>query len=665
MSNDTSNNGTSAGGAPAAGPSTQPAPSGPSGKGPRRRRPLLIALAGLALAAVVAVAVWAALSVPAGPSASSADTVVLKDNVVIYDESDPAFEILAVDDGSVTVSSADALPEGSVLAVGVTEATPYGLLRTAGAAEPVEGGFRIPTTQAALTDAIESCDVHYTVSMTEAGQYETRDAKTGETVMVAPAWAGEELDNIIDHDGKWYKVQAGNEVDLKLRIDQGKVAMLFEDHIYGKVEVDWSKEAEIEATKDGEDEIEFFTKNLKPFTVNVGGFPLVFRNELSGTFSGSGGASADLLRAGLVVDKTFGYKYTSEDGFTGIHTDESQSPGIEIKPNGPALSAKGEADVEVAMTSLLYDICGIRGSVAVETEFATKVEFVEASPDDEAGVFQIPGTQLGAKGTFDAESKVPLKLDLYAHLPFNIFDGKKNEMEGSINLFDTDDAITLFDIHLPEKAAGGEGVGGGGGGTLGGDDASAETSRVVELNQTYTTKWQDVNAITFPAFTFAYPEGWTVVEESVDQGMEMVVLENADGARIVFSHLPRNPGGLGRFMSRCDIAPVASASFVPEPIQATDYSGLGEFMVAKVVCTGSLFMDEDVDYQPVEDAQPMYAVLPVSWTGTVEGLRGTPHVQFGFEYGDLISFWGSPSENGDTKRETAEIIATLSSFRVA
>lgn len=663
MSNDIPNNGAPAGGAPA------PGPSGPSGKGPRRGRPLLIALAGLALAALVAVVAWAALGVPAGPSASSADSVVLKDNVVIYDESDPAFEILAADEDSVTVSSADALPEGSVLAVGVTEATPYGLLRIVGAAEPVEGGFRIPTAQAALTDAIESCDVHYTVSMTEAGEYETRDEKTGETVMVTPAWAGDELDNLIDYDGKWYTVKAGNEVDLKLRIDHGRVVSIFEDHIYAKVEVDWSKEQEIEATKDGEDEIEFFSKNLKPFTVNVGGIPLVFKNEITATFSGSGGASADLFRAGAVLDKTFGFKYTSEDGFIGIHTDESQSPGIEIEPNGPALSAEGEADIELALTSLLYDVCGIRGSAAVETEFGAKVELIESSSSDEAGVFQIPSTQLGAKGTFDAESKVPLKLDLYAHLPFNIFDGKKNEMEGSINLFDTDDAIMLFDVHLPEKAAGGEGVGGGGGGggggTLGGDDASGEASRVVELTQTYTTKWQDVNAITYPAYTFSYPEGWTVVEEDVSQDMERVVLENADGARIVFGHLPVNPGGLGRFMGRYDIVPIAPSAFIPEPIQATDYSHLGEFMVAQAVCTGSLFMDEDVDYQPIEDARPMYAVLPTSWTGTVEGLRGTPEVQFGFEYGALIAFWGGTSEGGDTERETAEIIATLSTFRVA
>ncbi len=669
MSNDIPNNGASAGGAPAAGPSPQGASPEPSRKGPRRRKPLLIALAALALAAAAAVAVWAALGVPAAPSASSADSVVLKDNVVIYDESDPAFEILAADEDSVTVSSADALPEGSVLAVGVTEATPYGLLRTVGAAEPVEGGWRIPTAQAALTDAIESCDVHYTVSMTEAGEYETRDAKTGETVMVAPAWAGEELDNLIDYDGKWYKVQAGNEVDLKLRIEQGKVVFIFEDHVYAKAEVDWSKELEVEAheagaSKGDEDEIELFSKNLKPFTVNVGGLPLVFKNEFTATFSGSGGVSADLFRAGAVLDKTFGFKYTSDDGFIGIQTDESQSPGLEIEPNGPALSAEGDADIEFALTSLLYDVCGIRGSAAVETEFGVKAELVEASSDDEPGVFQIPGTQLGAKGTFDAQSKVPLKLDLYAHLPFNIFDGKKNEMEGSINLFDTDDAIMLFDVHLPEKDAGGEGVGGGGGGTIG-DDEEAGGSQAVELTQTYTTAWQDVNAITFPAFTFSYPSGWSVVEEDVSQASERVVLENADGARIVFSHLPKNPGGLGRFMNRYDIAPIAGSSFVAEPIQATDYSGLGDFMVARLMCTGSLFMDEDSDYQPVEDARPMYAVLPASWTGEADGLMGTPDVQFGFEYGDLIAFWGGTSESGDTDRETAEIIATLSSFRVA
>lgn len=649
---------------PSSGASSGAAPhSEPPARTPRDRKPLAIGLAALALAVLAAVAVWIALGVPAG-QASSADTVVLKDNVVIYDESDPAFTILAADEDSITVTSADALPEGSVLSAGVTDATPYGLLRIMGPAEPVEGGWRISTTQAALTDAIESCDVHFTVTMTAAGEYETRDAKTGETVMVAPAWAGEELDNLVDRDEGWYSLKAGNEVDLKLRIKDGQVSFTFADHVYAGFEMDWAQERSFESLDEaGNGEFEIFSKNLKPFTVPVGPVTLVFANELSGTLSVSGSASADVFRAGASLDKTFGFKYTSADGFIGIHEDDSESPGFEVETNGPALNLAGETEVAFSYTCLLYDLFGIRGSTGVQAEAECKAEIVDtqgAGTDLEAGVFEIPGTQIGAKGTFDAEASVPLKLDLYGHIPINIFDGAQ-ELEGSINLFDTDDTLKIFDIHLPEKGADGSGSGGSGAGGSG----SGGSTQQVSLPNTYVTTWQDVNAITYPAYTFSYPEGWSVVEEMVDQSMERVVLENADGARIVFSHLPMNPGGLGRFMSRYAIEPVAESAFIPEPIQATDFSGLGDFMVAKAVCTGSLYMDEDSSYEPIEGSEPLFAVLPASWTGTVEDLRGTPEVQFGFEYGDLIAFWGCTSETGDTERETAEIIATLSTFRVA
>lgn len=89
--------------------------------------------------------------------------VILNKNVVIYDEKKSPFKILSSDFDSVTVTSIEGLSNDTILSSDITSATPSGLLRKLNSYKQVDGGYRISTTPAPLTDAIEKCDITRTM----------------------------------------------------------------------------------------------------------------------------------------------------------------------------------------------------------------------------------------------------------------------------------------------------------------------------------------------------------------------------------------------------------------------------------------------------------------------------------------------------------------------
>ncbi|MFR4802034.1 MAG: hypothetical protein ACLT98_00980 [Eggerthellaceae bacterium] len=59
------------------------------------------------------------------------------------------------------------------------------------------------------------------------------------------------------------------------------------------------------------------------------------------------------------------------------------------------------------------------------------------------------------------------------------------------------------------------------------DEEATSEPVVVNLTDSYTTRFSEVNEITYPAFTFQYPgSGWAVVDESVAASGEHVSVEN-------------------------------------------------------------------------------------------------------------------------------------------
>ena len=200
---------------------------------------------------------------------------------------------------------------------------------------------------------------------------------------------------------------------------------------------------------------------------------------------------------------------------------------------------------------------------------------------------------------------------------------------------------------------------------------SKKTSNKINLNHTYVTRTKEVYSVSCPTFQFNYSDNWSVVSEELcqdDTWDEKVVLENSRGATITYSDYATKYGlgGGGRFMGQMKVSKVAASSFVPTYPDgcAEDYSSLGNFMVAKAKIVGSLYMDQDTDFTPV-DGGTYYTVVPESYVGEhcPVGLTGI-YMACTFEYPSLYSIIAEAPDDGKfTAEEEEEIIAILSTFR--
>lgn len=193
---------------------------------------------------------------------------------------------------------------------------------------------------------------------------------------------------------------------------------------------------------------------------------------------------------------------------------------------------------------------------------------------------------------------------------------------------------------------------------------SKEIAAKVELNNTYTTKFGETNAITYPPFSFHYPNGWVITKESVTQQSEMVTLTNDRGAKITFSYIggEKPGGGSAAVMKQVEVTKVADAGFIPGYVQASDYSNLGNFMVAQLKLVGTLDMKKDKEYTEV-DGGMSYAVLPETFGGLHSGLTHPYILDFSFRYAGNVALIADAPNGGFTEQEKQDVIAILASFK--
>lgn len=199
------------------------------------------------------------------------------------------------------------------------------------------------------------------------------------------------------------------------------------------------------------------------------------------------------------------------------------------------------------------------------------------------------------------------------------------------------------------------------------EEVAEETVEEITLNNSYKTKFSEVNAVTYPTFVFDYTDKWVISQEEVTQTGETVTLENENGITIKFSHIGgvaegQLRGGSATDMTRVDISKIADSSFEPGYVQATDYSYLGKFMVAKIKVTGQLDALVDSDFKDVDGAIS-YAVLPETMLGTKDDVNGAFEGEFAFWYSDYISVIASSPSGKFSEAEAYEIQMILSSFR--
>ena len=195
------------------------------------------------------------------------------------------------------------------------------------------------------------------------------------------------------------------------------------------------------------------------------------------------------------------------------------------------------------------------------------------------------------------------------------------------------------------------------------EKAEAEDKKA-ELSHTYTTRFGEINAVTSPAFSFGYPDGWDIIKEDVTQTSEWVTLSNERGVSIDFINLHQNNigGGSAVLYSELEVSKVADSEFVPSYVQAEDYSDLGKFMVAELKEIGTMDTTSDSDFIPVENGAVSYAVLPESSAGE-QIVNSAYYMDLAFMYPTSVMFVASAPDGQFTPQEKADAIAILSSFR--
>lgn len=189
--------------------------------------------------------------------------------------------------------------------------------------------------------------------------------------------------------------------------------------------------------------------------------------------------------------------------------------------------------------------------------------------------------------------------------------------------------------------------------------------KTIQLPHSYTTRFGTVNQITYPAFTFDYPDGWTITQEEVTPSLETVTLTSPNGAEITYSAIMSEDisSGSAVNMSKVSVSPIAESSFIPGYVQGSDLSSLGKFAVAELKTTAVIDMKNDSDFTEV-DGPVSYGVLPVSQMGDRDSVRRPYIAEFSFEYSGHIAFIASaPVDKDFDEKEKLEAIAVLSSFR--
>lgn len=185
------------------------------------------------------------------------------------------------------------------------------------------------------------------------------------------------------------------------------------------------------------------------------------------------------------------------------------------------------------------------------------------------------------------------------------------------------------------------------------------------LKNTYSTNYGEANAITFPSFSFDYPEGWKVETEEITPSSERVVISNNKGVEVTYWYFggARELTGATRAINVVDVTKVTDANFIPEYVQAEDHSSLGNFVVGKLDTKEQCDMLGDGEFKKVEDDIIRYALLPESEMGQKEEMLIAGLPTFSFWYSGHISLIASSESGKFSDKEEKEVVSILSSFR--
>ncbi len=385
--------------------------------------------------------------------------VILAPGVVVYAPGESSFDILEVAEDSVVVSSLEGLEDATVLNAGLTETTPSGLLRKLGEAQPVDGGYRIQTTQAALTDAIQKCNITFSAVQEEDGASAVKQGRDQRTFLYPElAYADDDPECFFSESYGPVDVQMGNKIEGHLNIEWFEVkSFRLVDHAYAGVSVDGLsfdmteliKEAMKKSKEDGadaedeEDGLTLLDKTIGKFPVTIGPVVLAFDVNLAVDLTMETACNGLDFEAGATFDRRFGFEYTSEDGFRVVNEDDSRAPYCTIEPEADIFSFQLDGGIKARLGFLLYGLAGPEASIGLQNELSACLSPVPEGVDDE-GAIHIPGIDAGMNGRIREKLYVPIQMHVKAEAD-NLLGFINGELL-NVNLLDAGDAITLLDV---------------------------------------------------------------------------------------------------------------------------------------------------------------------------------------------------------------------------
>lgn len=347
-------------------------------------------------------------------------------------------------DGDVRFVGAVDVRSGDILAAGVGDATPYGLLRRVTAVRVENGSTVVTTTPATLDEALPEGAFSESVAGEELDTTDPQAApkKSAQPTSTAASKAGMLMARV----DKKVTCASGASLDIEGNVGiypsiefEGGWSLLHGPHakLVGKAEASTSLSASAQANASctfGPKEI--WSKVLKPYVFSVGPVPVVLVPKVTVDLSGDGSVDAD-------VDSEIHGSITAEAGIDysngEAHPISSFDKGWGFTPPNPTGHAHLAGTVSPRIDVLLYGVGGPR--LTFNAGLAVDATVSAEQPD--------PQWQLTAPVSLKAKLAIPaLKIDspeltVYEHT-FLLASNDDTPVQGQIAFdeFPTDTTIT-------------------------------------------------------------------------------------------------------------------------------------------------------------------------------------------------------------------------------
>ncbi len=298
------------------------------------------------------------------------DGTVLKRNVVVADRD--AFRIVEASSNHLQVETEEPPEVGDVIVSTRTDAAPEGVLARVISVEmqDYDEYWQIGVEPAALTDAIESCDVHEVAFLSEYGAStfarSTLSDPNAEIVSTAATFH-QWTDN--------YGASGNVRVNVDLVVRGGKVDLSVTTSIDGSIDLFGGGEFDDTLTWD----------EPISFVIYAGGVPIPIQAEVGVRLVRSGQADGCEVWSTYNLDARQGFTYTTDDGVSLVNEDASELAWHHVSPSENSLSSDANTTADVSVGLIVGNCLSVSTYVTFDGDDTIALQaLVEGEPSEGA-----------------------------------------------------------------------------------------------------------------------------------------------------------------------------------------------------------------------------------------------------------------------------------------